>query len=150
MAGSVIGLEGIAAPFWLNALSNLGVIGALLWWRAPRSSATRLPDEPLLGAMRTGFRHERHNQHLRATLIRALAFFLLASAYWALPPLVARNRIAGGPGLYGLLLGAIGAGAVGGAFVLSWAKARLGPDRVVAAATIGTALALLLFARARR
>lgn len=149
LAGSIIGLSGIAAPFWLNALSNLGVIGALLWWRAPHRGASRLPAEPLFGAMRTGFRHARHNRHLRATLIRAVAFFLFASAYWALLPLVARDRIAGGPELYGLLLGAVGAGAVGGAFVLPWAKARLGPDRAVAAATVGTALSLLLFALAR-
>ncbi len=149
LAGSIIGLSGIAAPFWLNALSNLGVIGALLWWRAPRGTPSRLPAEPLFGAMRTGFRHARHNRHLRATLIRAVAFFLFASAYWALLPLVARNRIAGGPGLYGVLLGAIGAGAVIGAFALPWAKARFGPDRVVAMATIGTAISLLLFALAR-
>jgi len=32
--------------------------------------------------MRTGFRHARHNPHLRSTLIRAVAFFLFASAYW--------------------------------------------------------------------
>jgi MFS family permease len=149
LAGSIIGLAGIAAPFWLNAVSNLGVIGALLWWRAPRPIASHLPAEPLFAAMRTGFRHARHNRHLRATLIRAVAFFLFASAYWALLPLVARNRIAGGPGLYGMLLGAIGAGAVGGAFALPWAKSRLGPDRAVAVATIGTALSLLLFALAR-
>jgi MFS family permease len=149
LAGSIIGLAGIAAPFWLNALSNLGVIGALLWWRAPKRAANRLPAERFGSAMRTGFRHARHNPHLRSTLIRAVAFFLFASAYWALLPLVARDQIAGGPGLYGLLLGAIGAGAVGGAFALPWAKARLGPDRVVMSATIGTALALLLFAIAR-
>jgi MFS family permease len=149
LAGSIIGVAGIAAPFWLNALSNLGVIGALLWWHPPRTAAARLPAESFLGAVRTGIRHAQHNAHLRATLIRAVAFFLFASAYWALLPLVARSRIEGGPGLYGVLLGAIGAGAVGGAFVLPWAKARLGPDRVVRAATIGTALSLLLFGLAR-
>jgi predicted MFS family arabinose efflux permease len=149
LAGSIIGLAGIAAPFWLNAASNLGVIGALLWWRAPPRAADRLPAEQFGSAMRTGVRHARYNPHLRATLIRAVVFFLFASAYWALLPLVARIQIAGGPGLYGVLLGAIGAGAVGGAFALPWAKARLGPDRLVVAASIGTALALLLFALAR-
>jgi MFS family permease len=149
LAGSIIGMAGIAAPFWLNALSNLGVIGALLWWRAPLGAAGHLPAERFMSAVRTGFRHARHNPHLRATLIRAVAFFLFASAYWALLPLVARNQIAGGPGLYGILLGAIGAGALGGAFGLPWAKARLGPDRVVVAATIGTAVSLALFAVAR-
>ena len=52
--------------------------------------------------------------------MRAIGFFLFASAYWALLPLVAREQIAGGPGLYGVLLGVIGASAVGGAFFLPW------------------------------
>ncbi|MGC2824359.1 MAG: MFS transporter, partial [Pseudolabrys sp.] len=96
-----------------------------------------------------GFRHARHNPHLRATLVRAVAFFLFASAYWALLPLVARSQISGGPELYGILLGAIGAGAVGGAFALPWLKAKFGPDRVVAAGTAGTAATLVLFGLAR-
>jgi MFS family permease len=99
--------------------------------------------------MVVGFRHARYNANLRATLIRAVAFFFFASAYWALLPLVARDQIAGGPELYGILLGAIGIGAVIGAFTLPWMKAILGPDRLVAAGTLGTALSLLLLSVAR-
>jgi MFS family permease len=149
LGGLVIAGFGIAMPFWLNALSNIGIITALLWWRSPAPPAHRLPAEQFAGAIRAGFRHARHNPHLKATLVRAVVFFLFASAYWALLPLVARSRIAGGPGLYGFMLGAIGAGAVGGAFILPWLRAKLGPDRVVAAGTVGTALALVLFGLAR-
>jgi MFS family permease len=149
LAGVIIAGLGIASPFWLNAASNLGIIGALLWWRSPQSAAHRLPAERFFGAVRTGFRHMRHNSHLRATLARAVAFFLFASAYWALLPLVARNQISGGPQLYGLLLGMIGAGAVGGAFALPWFKRNVGPDRLVAAGTVGTAVSLVLFGLAR-
>ena len=63
-----------------------------------------------------GFRHARDNPNSRATILRAMAFFFFASAYWALLPLVARNQIAGGPELNGVLLGAIGVGAVVGVF----------------------------------
>src|SRR6185437_9189068 len=85
-----------------------------------------------------------------STLVRAAAFFVFASAYWALLPLVARTQIAGGAGLYGGLLGAIGAGAVGGAFALPRLKAKLGPDRLVVAGTVGTAVSLVLFGLAQR
>jgi predicted MFS family arabinose efflux permease/quinol monooxygenase YgiN len=149
LGGMIIAGIGIAAPFWLNAVSNLGIIGALLWWRSPSIASNRLPSERLVSAIVTGFRHARHNRHLRATLIRAVGFFLFASAYWALLPLVARSQIAGGPELYGILLGAIGAGAVCGAFALPWLKAKLGPDRLVAAGTIGTSATLVLFGLAR-
>ena len=112
LGGVIIAGVGIAAPFWLNAVSNLAIIGALLWWRSPPMAINRLPAERFVSAIVTGFRHARHNQHLHATLTRAVGFFLFASAYWALLPLVARSQIAGGPELYGILLGAIGAGAV--------------------------------------
>jgi MFS family permease len=104
----------------------------------------------LSSAVRTGLRYARHNRHLQATLMRAIGFFLFASAYWALLPLVTRNQVAGGPELYGILLGAIGVGAVIGAFALPWLNQRLGPDRLVAAGTLGTALTLVLFGLARR
>jgi MFS family permease len=136
---------GIAAPFWLNAVSNLGTIGALVWWRSPQQASKPLPAERFAGAMRTGVRYARNSRHLRATLARAVGFFFFASAYWALLPLVARNQIAGGATLYGVLLGAIGAGAVGFAFLLPRAKAALGADLLVAAGAAGTALTLLLY-----
>jgi predicted MFS family arabinose efflux permease len=140
---------GIAAPFWVNAGSNLGSIGGLLWWRAPQTGQRRLPTERLVSALQSGMRYARYSRHLRATLLRAVGFLLFASAYWALLPLVARDRIAGGPRLYGILLGVIGASAIAGAFALPRLKKGLGPDRLVAAGAIGTAIALLLFGLAR-
>lgn len=149
LGGVLAAAFGIAVPFWINGLSNLGIVVALFWWRSPHHKGHAQPAERFVGAMRTGLRHTRNNPHLRATLIRAVAFFLFASAYWALLPLVARDQIIGGPELYGVLLGAIGAGAVGGAFALPWLKAQLGPDGLVYAGTIGTAVTLALFGVAR-
>ncbi|HEY4925391.1 MAG TPA: MFS transporter [Roseiarcus sp.] len=143
--GFIIAGFGMAAPFFICAASNLAAIAALLWWRAPQKSAESLPAERLVSAMRTGIRHAANNRHLRATLVRAFAFFPFASAYWALLPLVARNQADQGPELYGILLGAIGAGAIAGSFVLGWLRASLGPDRLVAFGTLATSFALLLF-----
>jgi predicted MFS family arabinose efflux permease len=149
LGGVLIAAFGIAAPFWANSVSNAGVIGALLWWRPTPRPSRHLPSERLPAAMHTGFRYARHNARLRATLIRATAFFIFASAYWALLPLVTRARIAGGPELYGLLLGVIGLGAIMGALALRRIRARFGADRTVAIGSIGTALAIALFAVAR-
>jgi MFS family permease/quinol monooxygenase YgiN len=149
LGGAAIAWLGIAAPFWINAIANLGVLGVLWWWRSPQRSVDRLPAERVSNAIVTGIRYARYNSHLRATLMRAVGFFLFGSAYWALLPLVARNQIAGGPELYGIMLGVIGAGAVTGAFALPWFKKTLGADRVVAAGTLGTAIALILFGLAR-
>jgi MFS family permease len=145
LAGAIILGLGIAAPFWVDAFSNIGVIAVILWWRSGTRPAQALPPEHLAGAIRAGWRYAHNNRPLRATLARAVGFFLFASAYWALLPLLARTQLHGGPTLYGILLGAIGAGAVAGAFALPKLKARAGADAAVVLGEAGTAAALLLF-----
>jgi len=95
LGGAVIAGFGIAAPFWINAISNFAVVGALVWWRSTQKSGRRLPAERLGNALIAGVRYGRHNAHLRATMTRAVGFFLFSSAYWALLPLVARSQIVG-------------------------------------------------------
>lgn len=146
LAGSLIVAVGVWAPFALNAISFAGIIAALLWWKsAPRGDHT-LPAERVGGAIIAGWRYVSSSGPMRSTLARAAAFFLFASAYWALLPLVARHSLSGGATLYGLLLGSVGAGAVLGALVLPTLKKRLGPDKIVAAGTLCTSLVLIGFA----
>jgi len=146
LGGAITVAAGIAAPFWINAVANLGTLGALLRWHPPAERKDSLPAERLVSAVRAGLRYAHNNPPLRSTLLRATGFFICASAYWALLPLVARAQVAGGAGLYGLLLGAIGVGAIAGAFALPRLRERLGPDGLVAAGAVGTAVTLLLYA----
>ena len=145
LGGLVIAVLGIAIPFWVFASSNVGIIAALIWWRSPRKGAQSLPAERLASAVRAGVRHAANNPYLGATLVRVLAFFPFASAYLALLPLLARHLISEGPQLYGILLAAIGVGTVGGSLIIRWLKDELGPDRLVAAGSLGAAFALVLF-----
>ena len=145
LGGIAIAALGIAIPFWIFCISNFGIVAALLWWRAPRKASDSLPAERLTSAVRAGVRYAANNQYLRATLVRAFAFFPFGSAYWALLPLVARSQMTQGPQLYGILLGAIGVGAIAGSFALNWLKERFGVDGAVVLATLATALALVLF-----
>jgi predicted MFS family arabinose efflux permease len=145
LGGGVIAAFGLAAPYWIFGASTLAAIIALVWWRSPQKALESLPVERLGSALRTGVRHAANNQHLCATLVRTLAFFVFASAYWALMPLLALTQMSGGPQYFGVLLGAIGAGAIAGALALNWLKAQLGPDGLVAAGTVLTAVILTLF-----
>ncbi|HTK12569.1 MAG TPA: MFS transporter [Xanthobacteraceae bacterium] len=149
LAGILIASVSLTAPFWIDVFSNMGVIAVFLWWRPSPQRSSILPAERFTGAIRAGFRYVAYNQPFRATLARSVGFFLFASAYWALLPLLARNQLAGGPELYGLLLGAIGAAAVGGAFVLPRLKRTFGADGVVILGEFGTAVALILLGIAR-
>jgi MFS family permease len=63
--------------------------------------------------------------------------------------LVAREQVSGGATLYGLLLGAIGGGAIASAFAMPRLAAKLGPNWLVTFGELGTVLSLLLFGTAR-
>ena len=149
LGGIVIAALGISAPFWVFWASNVGIVAALLWWRSPRKSGESLPAERLSSAVRMGIRYAANNRYVGATLIRTVAFFPFASAYWALLPLIARSQTDQGPEFYGVLMGAIGVGAVAGSFAQNRLKVKLGPDRAVALGTLVTAFALVLFGLAR-
>jgi len=149
LGGLAIATFGIAVPFWCFCVGNVAVLAALIWWRAPRRARESLPAERLVCAVRTGLRYARNNRDIDATLIRAVAFFPFASAYWALLPLIARTQMNNGPEVYGILLGMIGLGSILGSFALNGLKARLGPDRLATLGTLGAILALGLYGYAR-
>ena len=142
LGGLVLSLSGPAAVFLLNALSVVGVIWVLLKWKPP-PTVQRLPAEHFLPAVRAGLRYVHAAPVLRVVLARSVAFFLFASAGWALLPLVARQELGAGPGGYGLLLTSIGIGAVAGALRLPAIRAALGADRLVIGASLVFALTML-------
>jgi hypothetical protein len=131
--------------FVLNAISFLAVIAALKsWQRTPQQ--TELPAERLFGAIRTGLRYARHSPELRAALVRGVAFFVFASASWALLPLIVRQELHSGPGTYGVFLGCVGVGAIGGALLLPHVHTRASRDAIVAGATGLYTIAMLALA----
>ena len=148
IAGFAIARLGVDVPFWCCWVGNLAFVAALSGG-ALREGRRTLPAERLISAMMTGVRYVRYSREMDATLIRAVAFVPFASAYLALLPLVARTQMHGGPEVYGALMAAIGAGSIAASLALKQLKARLGPDRLAALGTVGTILALLMFAAAR-
>jgi MFS family permease len=135
LGGALILSFGVAAAFLADALSYVAVIAALLWWRRPPSPRT-LPPEHLIAAMLGALRYARASVPLRRTLLRAFLFFAFGSAPWALLPLIVREDLGGSAGFYGIMLGAIGIGAVGGALLLPPVRARLSTDTLVRGATL--------------
>jgi len=148
LAGVVVATAGPAVTFLVNAVSFLGVVIVLVFWRRPRQE-TVLPAERILGAMTTGVRYVRHAPEVIAPIVRGSTFVLCGSSLWALLPLVARSELKSGPAGYGLLLGALGLGAVAGAIVLPRLKRESSTDGVVAAATLVFAAATVALAWVR-
>lgn len=135
LGGLLVATAGPAANFLLNAASFLGVIVVLYRWRRPAEQPV-LPAERVLGAMRTGLRYVRHSPAVLAVVARGAAFVFCASSLWALLPVVAREELGTGPAGYGLLLAALGAGAVAGAFALPHLRRGDSAEPVVSGAVL--------------
>ncbi len=135
LGGLVVAAAGPWAVFLLNSFSFVGVILVLYRWRREKVESIA-PAERVMGAMRAGLRYARHAPELRNVLARTGVFALCASALWAMMPLVARTELGLGAFQYGLLLGCLGAGAVGGVFVLSWAKRAVSLNLLVVCGTV--------------
>ncbi|HEV2854132.1 MAG TPA: MFS transporter [Thermoanaerobaculia bacterium] len=148
LAGVAVATSGPAVTFLVNAISFLGVLVVLFFWRRPVEEAV-LPAERILGAMTTGLRYVRHAPEVLSPIVRGTTFVLCGASLWALLPLVARNELKAGAEGYGLLLGALGIGAVGGALVLPHLKRNNSTDGVVAAATFVFAAATISLAYVR-
>ncbi len=146
LAGVLIASVSLSAPFAVNAVSHVAIIAALLLWQY--DGAVKKTSQPIANAMLTGLRHVAHNTPLKATLVRSFAFFVFASAYWALLPLVVQNIEGGGAELYGLLLTLIGTGAVAGALTLPKIRAKVNASMMAMLGTIGTAIAMAVLATA--
>jgi MFS family permease len=142
IGGVVLAQFGAAWAFGLNALSYFALIVVLLRWKRQIAPAM-LPPERVGGAMLAGLRYVRQATVFRAVLGRATAFFVFASAMPALLPLIAKDEAQGGPNAFGLLLAAIGIGAILGALALPKIKARLDRDKLVLIATVAYALAMI-------
>ena len=144
IGGFAIAAAGPEATFALNALAFCGAIAGLLAWRREEKRQA-LPKEHFLSAMRSGLGFVRNNAVLRATSLRAGVFFGCAAAIWGLLPLVVRTQLGLGPEWFGIMLAAMGIGAVGAGFVLPALRARLDRGATVTAASLigGAALVLL-------
>lgn len=132
------------ADVWVVFAINTGTYGVLavvvVRW-APASRRSGEVRERFGSALRAGARYVRHSRVVRRILLRLALFVLPGTALWALLPLVASRLLGLGSGGYGLLLGALGVGAVAGAVVLPRVLARVSAGAMIVGASVVFAVA---------
>jgi MFS family permease len=139
IAGFLVAASGPALVFGINALSFVFVVVALLLWKRPPQKS--LGRERMLPALGAGVRYTRFGRIVRRILLRVALFAAPASALWALLPLIASDRLGLGSGGYGVLLGALGVGALIAVGVLPRIRGIVSDNVVLAAGAIGFAIA---------
>jgi MFS family permease len=145
VAGVLVARVGPAAVFAFNAATFVAFAIVLLLWRRQPTDDVGQP-EPFVAALRAGGRFVRHSAAMRRFLLRVALFIVPGVALWALLPLVASQRLEMGPGGYGLLLAALGVGAVGGAVIMPRLQARLSDNRLLVIASMVYAGGLVVVA----
>jgi len=147
LGGLILASLGAAFTYGVDVITYVFVIAALLWWRRPVAEQNVLA-ERFPGAFRAGLRYARANRELHVVLVRAFVFFALASSVWALLPLVARSLLGGGAGFYGILLGAVGLGAIAGAIIMPKLREQLSADGLLLLAALVTAAVMVFLSLA--
>lgn len=135
IGGLLVAGAGPAAVFLLNALSFLGIIVVIYRWRPPAREQSVAP-ERVSSAVAAGIRFARYAPYLHAVLVRTAVFIFPASAMLALLPVVATRELGLDALGYGIMLGSVGMGAVGGAVILPRLRARWSVDRLTVLLTL--------------
>lgn len=150
VAGFMIGLVGEGVVFLLNGLSYVAVIAALLAMRLePRPPAShRRP--PVGRELKEGVRYAAGFAPIRALLLLIGLVSLVGVPFTVLMPVFATDVLHGGAHTLGLLMSALGVGALGGALFLAARRSVRGLGRVILAAVTLFGLALLAFGLSRR
>lgn len=144
IAGAVVATAGAAAAYLIDVSAYVLGLAVLLWW--PRQPTVRAHPERFGSAIRAGLRYARRHPPLQRTIVRSVLFLTFASVLWALLPAVARDQIGTGPTGYGILLGALGAGAVCGAMVMQRVRRRFGTENMVLGGSLVYAAAVAALA----
>lgn len=139
IGGVIVAAAGAAAAFAANAVSYIGLIIVMARWKRDVPVST-LPRESLGAAMGAGLRYVAMSPNIGKVLVRGAAFGFSAGAVLALLPLVARDVVKGDALTYGIMLGAFGIGAVGGALISVRLRQLLSSETMVRCAFAGFAV----------
>ena len=147
IAGFAIALFGEGWCFFLNGLSFVAVIVALLMMKIERV-AVKPSDESPLKSFLQGFRFAMSDAAVRPALLLLSVLSLFGLQYSVFMPIYAQDILKGNASTLGLLMSSAGVGAVLGALHFAARTHYKGLARWIAATSSTCAVGLLIFSRA--
>lgn len=148
LGGVIVAAVGAAVAFIINAVSYLGIIATLVWWR-PQRPRSELPPEPIGAALASGLRYVGLSPHLVAILLRCALYTVPIVAVPSLLPIVARDLLGGDATTYGVLLGGFGIGAMLGALSSTTLRQRFTSDALLQVLSALACVAVVGIAQSR-
>jgi predicted MFS family arabinose efflux permease len=146
IAGFAIALIHEGWCFFLNGVSFVAVILALLAMRIPKEESKAHGGSPLQNFLR-GFRFAMSDWPIRSTLILLSVLSLFGLQYSVFLPLFAGEVLHRGSSGFGLLMSAAGVGAVSGALQFAARTSYKGLARWIAAMSIILSVCLIGFSQ---
>ncbi len=148
IAGVLVAAVGEGLCFLINSVSYLAVIAGLLQMRIPAQNNLQ-PAGGTLNSIAEGFKFAWHAEPVRLLLILLGLVSLVGMPYAVLMPIFADQVLHGGPKALGMLLAAVGIGALTGALILANRRGIHGLERwiTISLAGFGTCLFLFSFSR---
>src|SRR5258708_2568752 len=148
IAGFAIAWVGEGWCFFLNGLSFVAVIVALLMMRIERTEIKPSRDSPLRSFVQ-GFHFAMNDPPVRAALLLLSVLSLFGLQYSVFLPIYANDILKGGARTLGLLMSSAGVGAVLGALQFAARTHYRGLARWIAATSTTCAVCLIIFSQAR-
>jgi MFS family permease len=124
IAGILVSVVGVAACFFINSLSFMAVVAALLMVRLP-APVPILIKRSVFQEIQESLNYLRRDTGLSGLLIVASLFSFFVFPYLTLLPVFVQKVFKGGPGDYGILLSAVGVGALISALMVANISERL-------------------------
>ncbi|HOX08369.1 MAG TPA: MFS transporter [Planctomycetota bacterium] len=136
---------GEGSCFLVNALTYLGVLGALLAMRLTPRERTA-PARRLGRELSDGLAYAWRTPHIRLILLFLASVSLAGIPYMTLMAVFAKEVFGGDARLQGWLMGAVGLGAIAGTFMLASRRSSAGLGRAMARGALVFGSGLMLFA----
>jgi MFS family permease len=148
LAGFAIAWIGEGWCFFLNGISFLAVIIALLMMRLDKFEPRASKGSPLQNFVQ-GFRFAMSDRPIRSALLLLSLMSLLGMQYSVFMPIFARDILHGGPSRLGLLMSFAGVGAIAGALHFAGRTDYKGLVEWIAATSTTCSLGIVLFSQSR-
>ena len=146
LGGVVIAMAGEGWCFFLDGVSFLAVIAALLMMTVRRTAPKPPHAGGALAEMREGWNYVLNSRPILSIILLLALVSLVGVPYTVLIPLYAGTILKGGPHTLGLMMTATGTGALAGAVWLASRKSVLGLGRVIPISAAAFGAGLLAFA----